>query len=266
MSAAEFHFCASETPLFDEVGSEYARHLGTLRGLIRSEVTRANLSTYLAGIESAADVGSGTGGDSLWLGSQGIDVTMVEPSEAMRHTALDNLAKESSVVQERVRLVDGDESDALRECGDEAFDLVVSHGVLMYQEDPRGFIQRLGRLCKVGGVLSVLTKNAGSLAFRPALNGEYASALGLMNTDRSPGTLGVETQAHSLQQLTEWLFNAGFLLEGWYGVRVFTDHLADVAPETESIGDVLRLETEASRRDPYRSAARLLHVVGRRAR
>jgi S-adenosylmethionine-dependent methyltransferase len=46
-------------------------------------------------------------------------------------------------------------------------------------------------------------------------------------------------------------------------VRVFTDHLGDRMPG-EDLPEVLDLEWEAGRREPYRSVARLVHLVGRK--
>ena len=56
---------------------------------------------------------------------------------------------------------------------------------------------------------------------------------------------------------------AGAEVVEWYGVRVFTDHLGDNPPDP-NLPDVLKLEWEAGRRDPYRSVARLIHLIGQR--
>ncbi len=56
----------------------------------------------------------------------------------------------------------------------------------------------------------------------------------------------------------------GIELVQWYGVRVFTDHLDDRSPGPNLPG-IPELEWEAGRRDPYRSVARLLHLVGRKS-
>lgn len=260
------HFCAAEAPLFDEVGSAYARHLRTLRGLIRDHVTRANLASHLASgdVRLAIDIGSGTGGDALWLAAQGIAVVMAEPSESMRNEALSNLEHEEDVIRSRVQVFAGDHRDAVAHFDTGQFDLVLCHGVLMYQDEPRQFIQSLRRLCKTNGLISLTTKNARSLAFRPALAGDYEAAYNLLIADRSLGTLGIDTRAHSIQQIVDWLFEFKLLLANWYGIRVFTDHLADADPEAESLDQILRLETEASRKEPYKHAARLLHVVAKK--
>lgn len=269
MTAGEFNLCAAEQPLFDEVGLEYTKHLDTLRGLIRSEVTRANLLEHLdlSRVRRAIDVGAGDGRDASWLASLGIDVVMIEPSSRMLEQAMANLERESEDVRNRVETFAGTHADAAREFGPHSFDLVVSHGVLMYQDDPGDFVRTMASMCSRDGVLSLLTKNAGALAFRPAMNGEYATALELLELDRSDGNLGVKTSAHDLQQIADWFFDSGVLVENWYGVRVFTDHLPDdMAAESQTVSDILRLETSASRRDPYRSASRLIHVIGRNAR
>jgi S-adenosylmethionine-dependent methyltransferase len=42
---------------------------------------------------------------------------------------------------------------------------------------------------------------------------------------------------------------------------VFTDHLGD-RMQGDSLPEMLELEWEAGRRDPYRSVARLIHLLG----
>jgi hypothetical protein len=56
---------------------------------------------------------------------------------------------------------------------------------------------------------------------------------------------------------------AGLTVESWYGVRVFADHLGEELPG-EDLPEVLELEWEAGKREPYRSVARLIHVIGRK--
>ncbi len=53
--------------------------------------------------------------------------------------------------------------------------------------------------------------------------------------------------------------------EAWYGVRLFVDHLHDdrTAGAAE-LAQIVAVEHEASRRDPYRQLSRLFHLVGRR--
>ncbi len=57
------------------------------------------------------------------------------------------------------------------------------------------------------------------------------------------------------------MMEAGIELIRWYGVRVFTDHLGDHPPGA-NLQDILQLEYEAGRRDPYRHMAPLIHLIG----
>ena len=58
------------------------------------------------------------------------------------------------------------------------------------------------------------------------------------------------------------LSDAGVERVAWYGVRLFTDGWTADRPPDDSEPDVLAVELEASRRDPYRSMSRMFHVVG----
>ena len=84
-----------------------------------------------------------------------------------------------------------------------------------------------------------------------------------MQSDRDQGRLGVVTRGDTVEDLYRAFREAGIDLVQWYGVRVFTDHLGDRMPD-ENLSEMLELEWEAGRREPYRSIARLIHLVGRK--
>ncbi len=48
----------------------------------------------------------------------------------------------------------------------------------------------------------------------------------------------------------------------WYGVRLFTESWARDRPAVDPVDEVLAVELEASRRDPYRQLSRLFHLLG----
>ena len=124
-------------------------------------------------------------------------------------------------------------------------------------------IQALSTLARPGGIVSVLTKNASALAARPALEGRYGDALSILGADRDRGRLGVMTRGDTVEGLTAAFAEAGLTVEQWYGVRVFTDHLGDSTPG-EDLPEMMELEWEAGKRDPYRLVGRLIHMVGRK--
>ena len=172
-------------------------------------------------------------------------------------------ASEGGDVRRRVRLVEGEGERAAEILGRAAFDAVLCHGVLMYLEDSRPMIKALAAIARPGGLISVLAKNVFALAMRPALEGRYGDALAALETDRALGRLGAVTRAETVEVLRALLKEAGVGVVRWYGVRVFTDHLGDRPPDPNLPG-VVKLEWEAGRRDPYRSVARLIHLIGQR--
>lgn len=210
-----------------------------------------------------ADVGGGAGQQAIPLSRKGHEVTILDPSPKMLAEARRRLALEYENVRRRVRLVEGDGERAHETLDGETFDAALCHGVLMYLEDPRPMIRALSALLRPGGILSVLTKNAAALALRPALEGCYDDALSSLKADRDRGRLGVVTRGDTVEDLYAAFREAGVEAVRWYGVRVFTDHLGDRMPD-QDLPEVLELEWEAGRREPYRSVARLIHLVGRK--
>jgi len=162
-----------------------------------------------------------------------------------------------------MRLVEGTGERAPETLGGETFDAVLCHGVLMYLEDPRPMIHALSALPRPGGIVSVLAKNATALAMRPALEGRYQDALTSLKVERDRGRLGVITRGDTVEDLYGAFRENDVEALRWYGVRVFTDHLGERMPGAD-LPEVLELEWEAGLREPYRSVARLIHLLGRK--
>ena len=249
---------------FAKLAAGYNSSGGTLRRVVRHELVDRALAEHLSGPPARiVDVGGGAGQQSIRLARKGYEVTILDPSPEMLDEARRRLASEDEDVHRRVRLVEGEGERGHEVLGGEKFDAVLCHGVLMYLEDAWPMIQGLSTLAPSGGIVSVLTKNASALAVRPALEGRYRDALSALKTDRDRGRLGVITRGDTVEGLSEAFAEAGLTVEHWYGVRVFADHLGHSMPG-EDLSEILVLEWEAGKREPYRSVARLIHMVGRR--
>ncbi len=249
---------------FSDLAERYNSSGGILRQVLRHELVDRGLAEHLPGPPARiVDVGGGAGQQAIPLSRRGYRVTIIDPSPKMLAEARQRLVREEARVQKRVRLVEGSGERAREVLGGETFDAVLCHGVLMYLEDTRPMIHALSTLLRPGGVVSVLAKNAASLAMRPALEGRYRDALCSLKVDRDRGRLGVITRGDSVDALYGAFRESGVEALQWYGVRVFTDHLGDRMPG-EDMSEVLELEWEAGRREPYRSVARLIHVLGRK--
>jgi S-adenosylmethionine-dependent methyltransferase len=247
---------------FSDLAERYNSSGGILRQVVRHELVDRALAEHLAPPPARiADVGGGAGQQTIPLSRKGYDVTIIDPSPKMLAEARNRLAREDTGVRGRVRLVEGSGERAHETLGGETFDAVLCHGVLMYLEDPRPMIHALSGLLRPEGVVSVLAKNAAALAMRPALEGRYQDALSSLKVDRDRGRLGVSTRGDTVEDLYGAFRESGVEELQWYGVRVFTDHLGDRMPG-EDLSEVLELEWEAGRREPYRSVARLIHLMG----
>jgi S-adenosylmethionine-dependent methyltransferase len=242
----------------------FLAHRRTLRGVVRYSLVARQLEEHFpAPPARVADVGGGAGQQAIPLARKGYEVTILDPSPMMLREARRTLTSEGEDVRRRMSLVQGEGEQAAELLGRESFDAVLCHGVLMYLEDPRPMIQELAAIGRPGALVCVLAKNASTLAMRPALEARYKDALSALDADRDLGGLGVETRGDTVEGLSALFEEAGLEVVRWYGVRVFTDHLGDQDPGTD-LPEVLELEWQASRRDPYRSVARLIHLIGQR--
>lgn len=200
---------------------------------------------------------------SMPLAAEGHAVDLVDPSGEMLARAAAATESLDEEARGRVRLVRawGEEAPGL--LGESHYDAVLCHGVVMYLDDPAPLLESLVCLAAPGGIVSVLAKNAASLALRPGLQGSYREAVAVLDADRDVGSLGVVTRGDTVERLQALMARAGAPVEAWYGVRVLCDHLPDRGAPP-GLADLLDAEWEVGRRDPYRQVARLLHLVGRR--
>lgn len=249
---------------FSGLAERYNAVDGSLGQVVRRRLISRALDAHLPRPPArVVDVGGGAGQQSIPLAGEGHEVTILDPSPEMLAEARRRIASEGEGARRRIRLVEGYGEQATEVLGAEEFDAVLCHGVIMYLEDPYPLVKALSAAARPGGVVSVLAKNAAALAVRPALKGLYGEALALLDADRAAGRLGVVTRGDTVEGLYRTFEEAGLSVERWYGVRVFTDHLGDREPGPD-LPDILELEWEAGRREPYRSVARLIHLVGRR--
>jgi S-adenosylmethionine-dependent methyltransferase len=255
---------STDPKLFDEVEvrERYLAHYGTIRGKVRMEIVRQHLGeVILRGSNSVRvlDIGCGDGRDSTWLANLGHEVVAFDTSEGMLSAAEERL-KEETGRREAVRLCKGGVDDALSIYGTQSFDLVLSHGVIMYQRDPSPFVARHMALVKPGGTLSLLAKNADGMAFRAARESSVEEAIQWLDDSGSLGHLGVKTSAQSIQEITHIAREAGATVRSWAGVRVFTDTPSGPVLNADQ-QKVIELEWRAAQRDPHRHMAALLHVL-----
>ena len=254
-------------PSFDDPGvaGRFLDRYESLRGRVRTAVVRRHLEA-VAGLgqpRRVVDVGCGDGRELLWLAAAGHEAHGYDPAVEMLDRARETADARSP--DHNIRFRHGGADQARSDHGPGTFDLVLSHGVLLYQPDPDAFLADHVRLARLGGFISVVTRNADALAFRAARERGPAEARRLLDDRQSVNHLGLPTAAHDVQELSGLLAALGAPVVSWSGIRVFTD---DPRPETDPAEEQqwIDLEWAAARRDPYRRTAALLHLIAQRTR
>jgi S-adenosylmethionine-dependent methyltransferase len=174
------------------------------------------------------------------------------------------LRQETDETRQRVELVQSSGEEA-PEVLHARFGVVLCHGVVMYLDEPGPLLDALVQLAEPRGVVSIVAKNVEALAVRPALDGDWGTALRMFDSERQVNGLGLETRGDSVSGLSAALAQRGVEAIRWYGVRLFTDGWTPDRPADDPEDAVLAVELEASRRDPYRRLSRLFHLIGRKA-
>lgn len=242
----------------------------SVKGRVRTYVLHRQLLEHLPEPPATVlDVGGGAGHQSFPLAQAGYEITLLDPSAAMLAKAEQRLHELPGEAQRRVTLLRADGENAVYAVDGRRFAAVLCHGVLGYLEQPEPLVNQLCRCAAAGGVVSIMTGNAKTLAVRPALERRWDDALAAFDARGEVGVLGVLTRADTVEHLSGLMQNQGVKPLRWYGVWLFTDWLefsgADLdLSDSQQVAAMAAVELEASRRDPYRQLSRPFHLVGRK--
>jgi hypothetical protein len=132
-------------------------------------------------------------------------------------------------------------------------------------------VDQLCRCAAAGGVVSIMTGNAKTMAVRPALERRWDDALAAFDATVEVGVLGVPGRADTVEHLSELIRSRDVEPLCWYGVWLFVDWLefggVELDPsDSQQAAATAAVELEASRRDPYRQLSRVFHLLGRKDR
>jgi len=256
---------------FDDLAPRFARNVyGGLKGAIRLAVLRRDLDEALPQALALAgarplrvlDAGGGQGQFGLQIAACGHALTLCDISEQMlalaraqataeqldtvewRHCSIQTLAAEVAAGQR------------------EPYDLVLCHSVLEWVADQPGLLQALRTLVRCDGLLSLSFYNRHGLIMKNLLRGRRPP---ILDADFVPSA-GSLTPTRPLEpnDVLHWLDEGGWQRLSHSGIRVFHDLL--LTPEGRAMPEaqLLALELELSRQEPYRALGRYQHVLARR--
>jgi S-adenosylmethionine-dependent methyltransferase len=219
------------------------------------------LGQVLAALPAAparvVDAGGGTGQLAVALARRGYQVTVVDTSAAMLATCAQRAAGEGAEVAARLATVQGDAADLPALLGGASQAAAVCHDLIAQVDDPAAVLAGLAGVLQDGGVLSLGFANRDWLVLRAGRRGEHAAALRLVHGREKAAP------AMTLAEAEAELERAGFEPVAASGVGVFVDG-GDDDLDPVQLAALVELERLVAAREPYRSSARTVHVVGRR--
>lgn len=258
----------SETYFNGELADQFAERENTVRFFVRYEMAHLNLAK-LAGGEplKVADVGGGSGPDTAWLAGLGHQVDLIEPAHDQLTLAKSRLASYSEITQERVKFHEATAADMLERHGPGQYDLVLSHCVAMYLDNPVRGIREAADMVKPGGHLSLMEDGFfGMQARLMADRRPNWQALDQLNrTQRATNNLKRVVYTFKPEELKQVLLATGMEVNDgdWSGVRMVSegvDMRIEVLSEEER-QQLLAMEYEQGHNSDLRAGGQLLHFV-----
>ena len=232
------------------------------RGRVRFEVLLGQVLEALPQPPaSVVDAGGGTGQLAVPLARLGHRVTVVDTSAAMLATCAQRAASEGPELAARIATVQGDVVDLPGPLGRASQDAALCHEVVTCVEDLAAVLGALAGVLRPGGALSLTFANRDWLVLRAGRRGDYTGALRLLV--EPGGTHGPTAhRAVTTAELDAHLSKAGFEMVGLYGVNVFAEGRDDDL-DGATLRALLELERRVAGREPYRSGAQVVHLIGR---
>lgn len=249
---------------FDDLAEQFAdRVYGGAKGRIRLNLLerdlREALPTLYQGqpVQRILDAGGGEGQISRGLARQGHRVDLIDLSAEMVRRARQQVEAEGLAQNMHCSQV------AIQDLPATTYDLVLFHAVLEWVAEPKAVLQQVMARVREGGTLSVMFYNRHSTIFRSVLRGFLHKVL--TGDIRGKGKGLTPINPLEPDEVLAWLQEGGFRVELRTGIRVFHDYLHHDVRKKLDEADLIALETQYSRREPYRSLARYYHVVARKA-
>jgi S-adenosylmethionine-dependent methyltransferase len=142
---------------------------------------------------------------------------------------------------------------------DKKFDIVLFHAVLEWLVEPRETLKQLLEFIKPGGYLSLMFYSRTGLIYQNLTRGNFDYIINdtLAGKGKSLTPINPQNPDDVYHWLTE--FELDILLKS--GVRVFYDGISRERRKQINIDDLLELEQQFSRKEPYCSLARYIHVL-----
>lgn len=243
---------------FDGIAAKFSRNIyDSSKGKLRQQVLLRDLAG-LALLQQPCeilDVGAGQGQLALALAKQGHSVHLTDISAEMLQIARQQAEAQdiTCVSFEQTSLAE------LAAAASRRYPLVLCHAMLEWLAEPQLAIAQLKQLLMPGGVLSLMFYNKDAKRFANMVFGNFDYVAADLQVKKK---VSLNPQ-HPLvpADVNQWCQQAGFTVLSKTGVRCFHDYLRDPKLQQSHFTQLLALELQYNRAEPYASLGRYQHLL-----
>ncbi|MDA0147191.1 tRNA uridine 5-oxyacetic acid(34) methyltransferase CmoM [Vibrio sp. LaRot3] len=252
---------------FDDIAHKFAKNIyGSDKGEIRQVIVWQDLEQALDMLNADSttlqvlDAGGGLAQMSQKIAKLGHQVALCDLSSEMLQLAEQEIEKNQLLEQYRLIHSPVQEIDAHL---DQPVDLMMFHAVMEWLADPKPALEKVLDQVKPGGIASVMFYNHHGLVYKNVVCGNIPHVL-----DGMPHRKRFKLQPQKgliPADVYQWIEDAGFEICGKSGIRCFSDYIGNMQYMGDyQLEDVLALEQQLCRQEPYLSLGRYIHVWARK--
>src|SRR5215831_5044923 len=254
---------------FQSDAGKYAAYLQTPEGRLRLDLAFANVQEFLpapagGNALSALDLGCGTGATAIRLAQQGLQVTLLDCSQAMLDIA--QRAALEAGVSDQITAKRGDATMLPDLFAPQSFDLALCHNVMEYVDDPGTVLCGAARLLRnSSAIFSLLVRSQAGEALKAAIqSGDLAAASDALASEWGQESLyGGKVRMFTLEKIRDLMKGASLSIIVERGVRVAIDYLPPKVSRSEEYARILDLERKLGTRPEFVATARYTQVLAR---
>ena len=257
---------------FDDLAKRFQKNIyGGLKGDIRLAVLDRDFREFFPSKPfgndtqktlNILDAGGGQGQFSLQFAKAGHNVIICDISIEMLKLAEKEVA--AYQLKDRVTLIHCAIQDLPQHVpqGESRFDVVLCHAVMEWVVNPPELLDVLMKYLNKEGFLSLTFYNLHSLIYKNLLRTNFKK---IQQKDFG-GARGSLTPINPLypEQVFEWLKTLPLKVLATSGIRVFHDYIFNEEHREREPENVIDLELEFSRKQPYQLLGRYIHVLAKR--
>ncbi|WP_213994686.1 methyltransferase [Arsukibacterium sp.] len=249
---------------FDGIAAKFQRNIyQSSKGAIRQHVLLRDLTTLpvLQSQCQVLDVGAGQGQLSLALAKMGHHVHLTDISAEMLAIAAEAAAAQGLAVSgpaAQLRFSKLSLAELSRQT-QQQYPLVLCHAMLEWLAQPDAALNQLYQLVAPGGVLSLMYYNKDAKRLSNILYGNFDYVAADFKVKKKV-SLSPQNPLEPVM-VEQWYQQAGFSLLSKTGVRCFHDYLQNRSMQQSHFAQLLELELQYNRQEPYASLGRYTHLM-----